>query len=306
MNKLRVVWGLFLILVLTACEHKELHYVYPRFHALRVEFDWSRLIGYAKPEGMRVVFFPEEGMGEPWIFDFPNGEGRRIELPANDYGVICYNYDTDGIVWANQNRYSDFMADTRDVQAPDGVQSCLTPSWLCGDHIGRVLLKDIPVETEQVITLFPVNMVCRYTYEVNGIRKLERVANIRAGLSGMSGSLLMAEDKLPDALSERLLFGGTVVGEQVRGGFYTFGCCQDRTEPNVFRLYLKSKGGKTYLLEQDVSEQVHAVPVSGHIADVHIVINLDVEISDEHGSEDDAGFDVGADDWADVNESIIC
>ena len=38
-----------------------------------------------------------------WIFDFPGGEDGEVELPENDYRVICFNYDTDGMVW-KENR----------------------------------------------------------------------------------------------------------------------------------------------------------------------------------------------------------
>ena len=312
------------LLILSSCEHKELRYVTSSFRSLRVEFNWERYEDFQKPEGMRVIFFPKDGTSEPWIFDFPNGEGRQIELPENEYRVICYNYDTSGIYWENPNSYEEYLAKTRSVLAPDSDKVCTTPSWLCGDHIDRVSLENIPEGTEKVITLYPVKMVSRYTYEVKGILNLIRVTDIRASLSGMSGSLLMAEDKLPDGISENLFFGGEIVGNQIKGGFYTFGYCQSIASPQVFKLYLKSKDSVVYVLEQDVSAQVHSVPVRGHLGDVHLIIdfNIDIpEIKNEGGSgggdvggggsggnntSGGAGFDVGVDDWADVNEDIIC
>ena len=341
-----------LLSILSSCNHKELHYEEnAQFRLLKVTFDWSQLTGHEKPEGMRVIFFPKDGNSEPWIFDFPKGETRQIELPENDYGVISMNYDTNGIVWKNPNSYLDFTADTRDTKSPDGEQASLTPSWLCGDHIDWVSVNASHAAASsassgsagsagsaesagssengvQVITLYPKSMVCRYTYEVNGIRKLERIADIRASLSGMSGSLLMAADRLPYSLSERLLFGGDVIANQLRGGFYTFGCTQGSTQgsaqgntqgsaqgntqgssaPNLFKLFIRSKSGKLHVLEQDVSVQVHSVPVVGHVGDVHLVINLDFEIPDEGGggSGGGAGFDVGVDNWGDVNVDVPC
>ena len=318
-----------LLSILSSCNHKELHYEEnAQFRLLKVAFDWSQLTGHEKPEGMRVIFFPKDGKSEPWIFDFPKGETRQIELPENDYGVISMNYDTNGIVWKNPNSYLDFTADTRDTKSPDGEQASLTPSWLCGDHINWVSVNASHAAASsenaengvQVITLYPKSMVCRYTYEVNGIRKLERIADIRASLSGMSGSLLMASDRLPYSLSERLLFGGDVIANQLRGGFYTFGCTQGSTQggtqgstqgcsaPNLFKLFIRSKSGKLHVLEQDVSVQVHSVPVVGHVGDVHLVINIDFEIPDEGGggSGGGAGFDVGVDNWGDVNVDIPC
>ena len=306
------------LLILTACEHKELRYVTSSFRSLRVEFNWERYEDFQKPEGMRVIFFPKDGTSEPWIFDFPNGEGRQIELPENEYRVICYNYDTSGISWENPNSFVEYLAKTRSVLAPDSVKACTTPSWLCGDHINWVSLENIPEGTEKVITLYPVRMVSRYTYEVNGIRNLERVADIRASLSGMSGSLLMAEDRLPDGVSENLFFGGEIVSDQIKGGFYTFGYCQDIASPQVFKLYLKCRNGMVIVVEQDVSAQVHSVPVRGHIGDVHLIINFkfhfDIPKFENEGggggggnnSSGGAGFDVGVDDWGDVNVDIPC
>ena len=306
------------LLIFSSCEHKEFRYVTSSFRSLRVEFNWERYEDFQKPEGMRVIFFPKDGTGDPWIFDFPNGEGRQIELPENEYRVICYNYDTSGISWESPNSFVEYLAKTRSVLAPDSVKASTTPSWLCGDHINWVSLQNIPEGTEKVITLYPVRMVSRYTYEVNGIRNLERVADIRASLSGMSGSLLMAEDKLPDGLSENLFFRGEIVGNQIKGGFYTFGYCQDIASPQVFKLYLKCRNGMVIVVEQDVSAQVHSVPVKGHIGDVHLIINFkfhfDVPKLENEGegggggnnSSGGAGFDVGVDDWADVNVDIPC
>lgn len=324
MSRIRIFSLMLFLLILSSCEHKEFRYVTSSFRSLRVEFNWERYEDFQKPEGMRVIFFPKDGTSEPWIFDFPNGEGRQIELPENEYRVICYNYDTSGISWENPNSFVEYLAKTRSVLAPDSVKACTTPSWLCGDHIDWVSLENIPEGTEKVITLYPVRMVSRYTYEVKGILNLIRVTDIRASLSGMSGSLLMAEDKLPDGISENLFFGGEIVGNQIKGGFYTFGYSQSIATSQVFKLYLKSKDGVVYVLEQDVSAQVHSVPVRGHLGDVHLIIdfNIDIpEIKNDGGSggggiggggsggnntSGGAGFDVGVDDWADVNEDIIC
>lgn len=78
-----------------------------------------------------------------------------------------------------------------------------------------------------------------------------------------------------------------------------------------------------YVLEQDVSAQIHSVPVRGHIGDVHLIINFNLVVPENktdggsgggaggggnggNNSSGGAGFDVEVDDWADVNEDIIC
>lgn len=75
----------------------------------------------------------------------------------------------------------------------------------------------------------------------------------------------------------------------------------------MFKLYIKSRTGKLHVLEQDVTQQVRSFPVEGHIGNVHLVLNFDFGIPEDSGGiKDDAGFDVGADDWADVNTDIQC
>ncbi|WP_195564951.1 DUF5119 domain-containing protein, partial [Bacteroides xylanisolvens] len=106
---------IFLWMGLTACEHKDLCYDHPHFATVRVVFDWTKISNHDKPEGMRVVFYPTDDESNTWIFDFPGGEDGEVELPENDYRVICFNYDTDGMVWKENGSYTLFTADTRDV-----------------------------------------------------------------------------------------------------------------------------------------------------------------------------------------------
>lgn len=148
---------IFLWIGLTACEHKDLCYDHPHFATVRVIFDWTKISNHDKPEGMRVVFYPTDDESNTWIFDFPGGEGGEVELPENDYRVICFNYDTDGMVWKGNGSYTLFTADTRDVRSPDNRTMAVTPPWLCGDHIDGVILKDIPGGSAEIVRLTPVN-----------------------------------------------------------------------------------------------------------------------------------------------------
>lgn len=119
---------IFLWIGLTACEHKDLCYDHPHFATVRVIFDWTKISNHDKPEGMRVVFYPTDDESNTWIFDFPGGEDGEVELPENDYRVICFNYDTDGMVWKENGSYTLFTADTRDVRSPDNRTMAVTPT----------------------------------------------------------------------------------------------------------------------------------------------------------------------------------
>lgn len=305
--KIKALFILHLVLsfMLSSCEHKDLCYHHPHYAKIAVDFDWSNHPADKKPEGMRVIFYPISG-GENWIFDFPQGIGSTIEIPENHYRVVSYNYDISGVILENSDDCSSFMAVTKSVKAPDGATSFSTPSWVCGDNIVEIDLTDIEPGTTRTLTLAPRPMVGHYTYEVRGIRNINLMADMRATLSNMSPSLLLAKDIIPQGISEKLLFGGLAVGNIIKGGFYTFGYSEQSTgNPFLFKLYIKSKAGHTYALEQDVTAQVLSTKVNGHISNVHLIIDLDYEIPDNPISGGDAGFEVDADDWSDVVIDII-
>lgn len=309
--------ALLLILLLPACEHKDLCFEHPHYSSVRVTFAWDGIAGYDRPEGMRVVFYPEKG-GDNWTFDFPGGDSRAIRLPEGDYRVACFNYDTEMIDWKNKDDHSTFMADTREVNSPDKTLARVTPDYLCGDNVEDFSLKASATGGEALLALHPRTMVCRYTYEVNGLRNLGQIADIRAGLSGMSGSLHMTSGRTSADTSESLLFGGAVSGEQVKGGCYTFGISGKAGEHRIFKLYVKNRSGGMQTLKEDVTDLVDEVSVIGSFMDVHIVIDLDYDISGIQpgsgevgndggggGNGNGAGFEVGADDWNDVNKDIF-
>lgn len=289
----------FVTLLFASCTHKELCYNHNHFTKVRVAFDWNDYDTEHRPSGMRVVFYPITG-GESWIFDFARSDGGIVEIPQNSYNVICYNNDTDGIIFRSENNYSKFSATTKNISTPDGNNAFKTTDFLCGCNKEGVNLENLPEGVETVVTLYPKRMVCRYTYTVRGIKNLSNIVDLRACLSGMSGSVVMAEDILPAGDSNTLLFGGSVKDNLIKGSFYTFGY---NSNPNIFTLYIKAKDGKVYPLECNVTEQILKVERKGHIADVDLLIEFDFIVpGGESGGG--AGFDVDVSDWNDVNEEI--
>ncbi len=286
-------------LSLTSCTHKELCYNHNHFTRVKIVFDWKDYDTEYMPEGMRVVFYPIDG-GESWVFDIAGCDGSIVELPQNSYNVICYNNDTDGLIFRSENNYSNFYSTTESVSTPDSKRAVKTADFLCGGNKEGVYLQDLPEGSETVITLYPKRMVCRYRYVVKGIQKLTNIVDIRATLGGMSGSVMMAEDILPADDSKNLLFGGSISDNLVKGSFYTFGYS---SHPNIFTLYIKAKDGKVHQLDCDVTEQILKVERNGHIADVDLLIEFDYTVPGGEGGTG-AGFDVDVSDWEDVNQDI--
>ena len=76
--------GLGALLLLAACDHKELCYQHPHTSSLHVVFDW-REAPDADPESMYVWFFPEEG-GEPVQYHLAGKAGGAVSLAEGRYG----------------------------------------------------------------------------------------------------------------------------------------------------------------------------------------------------------------------------
>ena len=183
--------GLGALLLLAACEHKELCYQHPHTSSLRVVFDW-REAPDAAPESMYVWFFPEEG-GEPVQYHLAGKAGGAVSLAEGRYDVLALNGDTENIRFVNTKRMDGFT-----VSASSG--SLLASMGRGGDNVPRAegtegqavllppdmvygaCLRGVTVvrETDQTITLYPNEKVCRYTVEIVHVKNLDQVPNSAA------------------------------------------------------------------------------------------------------------------------------
>ena len=287
------------LLVLWACEHKELCYTHPHSPAVRVVFDWQLLEEAMRPTAMRVAFYPIQG-GEPLLFDFSDPQGGRIELPDGGYRVLCHNNDTEWIGWQGMSDFLTLRASTDPIQAPDGTVAFSTPDFLCVGREDHVWISSIDEEQEQVVCLTPQRATSRYSFEVNGLKGLERLADFRGMLSGMSAQLYVATDSLPEKAQDRLLFGGQRMGDQLQGVFQTFG--YSTPDSLLFTLFLRDAKGQMHRFQQDVGDQIRSFPREGHVGDVHVVLRFDFTLPTD--SVGGGGFDVDADEWEDVHIDI--
>ncbi len=300
-----ILWTLMLVTLLCSCEHKELCYRHPHWTKLRIAFDFSRLPeGKQSPVSMRVVLYPDAG-GESIVYDFAGGRSAVVEVPDGGYRAVCYNVDVEYIDFTGTT-FDGFTAVTDSKTAPDGSAAFDTPDWLIASSLDNIVVKAALGE-EQVITFYPTERVCQYTFEVRGMQHTERIVDMRATLGGMAAKHLVAADALPSGSDDCLLVArATLVDGVAKGGFYTFGHSPAAGTPNRFVLYVQNEAGKVQTVEADVTSQVWAVPLVGHLADVHIIVTTDITIDDKKGGGgSSAGFDVDVDNWEDINQEII-
>lgn len=323
---------------LTSCAHKELCEIHPHVRTIRVVFDW-RDAPAAAPEGMCVFFYPEDG-GAPQRFDFAGRDGGEIELSDGSYRVLFYNNDTEAVLFRNTDSYNSHAGYTREgtlfesiygnatqhaprasgteeqpvVISPDMMWGGSAPEVVISDNgiscIGacpesvRTGGHDHTVHSEQVITLYPHEQICTYTYEVRNVRHLKHITQVCGSLSGMSGAMTFSTEEL-DGRSVTIPFGAESDGvSSITGGFYTFGHHEDNAAPHHMTFYIWMDDGKKYAYGIDagdkfnVTDQIHSAPDKRH---VHIIIDgLDLPQPIENGN----GFDISVDDWDVIEEDI--
>lgn len=326
-------------LALCACEHKELCYHHPHTATLRLEFDW-RDAPDARPEGMCVFFYPADGTDAPMRrFDFEGRTGGRIDIQVGRYRVLCYNNDTEAVLFDHVGDFDRHMAFTREgdlfesiygssagtsaprakdggnervVISPDMMWGCAAfdveitetgISYVCVPESEKEEWAGNPVvHTEQVITLYPHELVCTYTYEIRHVKNLAHVSQMCASLSGMAPSLLFGDESLGRECVTLPFEAHTADAQTITGGFLTFGHHEENAEPHRMLLYVWMDDGSRYCYGStgdkfDVTGQVHAAPDKRH---VHIIIDgLDLPRPFEGGD-----IDLTVDDWHEVNEDI--
>lgn len=324
-----------LSVLLSSCEHKDLCYHHPHTKTLRVEFDW-RDAPDANPEGMCVFFYPLDGEDAPQRrFDFTGKTGGGIEIQVGRYRVLCYNNDTESVLLRGTDAFDTHEGYTREgsifesiygsganyapkakeaedervVISPDMIWGCAAldveisetgVSYLCFPESEREDWSGKPaVSTEQVITLYPHELVCTYTYEVRNVKNLKYATQMCGSLSGMAPSLLFGDESLGTECVT-IPFESVSDGvSTITGRFYTFGHHEENTAPHKLLLYVWFVDGSKYYYTFDVTDQIHSAPDKRH---VHIIINgLDFPQPIGNGS----GFQPSVDDWQTVEEDII-
>lgn len=343
---LLTILSAMLTTVFSACNHKDLCYDHTHRAKLKVVYDWSEAPD-ATPRGMCVFFYSLDNPTVYYRFDFDNTEGGDVELPAGRYRLITYNNDTEIVKFSGTNIFEAHKAYTRtgdileplygngvtsNVKPDNGEAVMITPDGLWGCHSDEIEVieqgeshtiihnytpegiasaADSDDEEVQIITLYPHDMLCHYSFEVRNVDNIDHISRISATLSGMSGAMTVGDEHLDsqkvtlplsahiEALSGTKAASAT---KEVVGQFLTFGHDETSPAPHKMTFYVVMDDGSKYEIKDaanlDVTTQVDNAPDQRH---VHIIIdNLKLPTP---GTPDD-GFVPTIDDWGVKQEDI--
>lgn len=316
--------------LLVSCDHKDLCYMHPHTTRLKVVYDWSNAPG-ATAAGMCAFFYSVDRPGEYHRFDFPGARGGYIEIPQGNYALITYNNDTEAVQFSSIDKYDNHTATTRtgDILEPmygSSVKSnvreagdervVITPDSLWGCHSTQIYIGDHTVTyvhsrvgddgaavTDSVITLYPADLLCHYSYEVLNVKNAGHINQVSGALSGMSPSMNLSTDAL-DPEKVTLPVSAKVNRSQgtITGNFLTFGHNPANGATHKMSFYVVMDDGSKYIYKDasnlDVTDQVDKAPDQRN---VHIVIDgLDLPTP----ITGDSGFGTSVDDWLVKDEDL--
>ncbi len=329
-------------LLIASCDHKELCYHHDHKVTLRMAFDWRDAPEASPAGMVVWFYPIDGTEGGTLRIDLPGLNGGEVHVPAGKYHVISYNNDTELSRFDGSGAFHTHRIFTREgsilepalgsrsprtdtplprpagtenervVVSPDEVWGCNAldvevteqgVSYLCfpleekDDWYGRP-----PIVTEHVITLYPHELLCHYSYEVRNVKNLEAVTNMCGVLTGMSPTLHLHDESPGTECVSIPLPAYRADDTTIRGEFLTFGHHAGNGTPHRFGLYVWLREGKKLFYGKDeedfdVTGQVHAAPDPRWVHFIIDGLDLPSVVSDE-------GWEPSFEDWHEVHEDI--
>ncbi len=312
MKGLRFLLLLFTPLFMIACEHKELSYDYDPRVRLKVVFNWQDT-PWATPDNMSFHLFPKSG-SEGWRYDFPNREGGTILIPENTYDILCYNNDSEVVLFRNTERWETFEVstssttvtqfltgispDSRYPRAKGSEEERLVYSpdslW-CSSLENYAVVKSLE-DTE--IKLAPQSSVQTFRVEIHNVKNLEYASQLSAAISSMAGGMRVADGTLSGE-SVSILFGmdSNTAKSSIEGRFTTFGHCAHTEKMHQLLLYVIMRDGSKLYYTFDVTQKLHMADNTG----TRLIVIDNLSLPDAVG---DSSFNTEADEWESVEIDI--
>lgn len=233
------------------------------------------------------------------VRDFVGKKGGCVEIPSGVYDVVCFNNDTQRVKYNGAGGFSSIAATTGVAQVGD-VKAFRTPDYLCGGRMVAVKV-EVKIGCEQIIVLPVAPMVCYYTYTVRGVKNLQSFSECVAVQRAMCSEYSVGGDNEIQESKADICFAMERNDDVITGWCYTFGAADCDVYKTI--LYIRTASGKMVKGEYDVTQQINSQ--KGHLKNVDIVIDTDLDLDKHGGNSGNFGFDPSVDEWGDIESDII-
>lgn len=196
-----ILYTFFLLLLLScifgSCRQKEL--IFPAETCkIDVHFLWDKAEN-AEPDGMTLLFYPEDEGGEFWRFEISGSHGGPIEITQGRYTLIAVNNDLPGV------RLIDMPYTSAALTALDALYSRTFASQVDMAYVGKVEnLKILPgkvsyqsgegniISSQSVIDCYPDSVSTIYNIIIRDIEGIEHVKAAEGILEGTAEGIRLS------------------------------------------------------------------------------------------------------------------
>ena len=310
---------------LTSCEYKDLCYDHNHWATVKVTFNWqkapdafTRADGQQQQNmGMTVLFYNlDEPGAEPIRYDF-GLEGGTARLEAGTYRAVCYNNNTETILYRSMNYWNSLEAYTRQssieegtlltrsgmprAQGTEGEPVILEPDPLWGSCSEPFTLKHD--DRDVSLVLYPEYRYQTLTITIINVPNLQYTGQFGGAMSGLAASRWMASGLFGENLATQAFTASVIDATTLQMKFRIFGHCPHLAEgienPHIFTVYAILADNSKWYYTIDVTDKIHEYGLSDK--DINITIDgLPVPKPIVNGS----GFQPTVDGWQGVEIEV--
>lgn len=265
-----------LIMLTEGCTLKNLNNEAPTTIADKVEivFDWNKVPDH-QASSMVLYFYPDEH--DVMNYWFTNPYGGNITSYAGKHTAVCHsNDDPYGHHLRNQHIHNEIEIytddtgvligqgiSTRGIPRAEGTEDQplrATPSMIYGAQESEIEL--YASKFGQTVTLYPEELVCRYSVEFVDVENLKSAdLRIDGTISSMAGGYFPGRmSPSSEAVSHAFTLTADEQMTTLSSEFFTFGLPlgEDLTHKICIYIALKNRQGSFYTF--DVTNQVNEAP----------------------------------------------
>ena len=304
---------LLLSILAIACQRRPLTTAdYAVIVNLEIEKDIVNYEVEKDPSLMRCIFYDSNtGAFVTQAFLPPTG-GQVSLIPAREYDVLVYNFDTESTWLEDENWYHTIYASTSLIpdsfktklrsraSKTDDEQIVYDPDHLFVGRLNDVFIPSRSVDAPAVVLDIKCETVVEsWLLEVKTITGAKNIGSMAAVVTSLAGSNKIAYDER-SAEYVSVYFDNQVIDQDgvLTAKFNTFGWTDRITEPQVLSLVFTDVAGKGHVFNIDVSNQFIDNP------EQIIRLNLEIDIP-EPMTSGDGGFVPKVDEWDEINTDII-